>query len=90
MTTVTKKIDTQWLELILAGKKKFELRLATFDFKEGDTQRLEEWVGEGEDRKFTGRFVEKVATYVHKPDLKKWIEQKPELLEKSFYVIQFD
>jgi hypothetical protein len=90
MKTVTKKIDIKWFEMILSGKKKFELRLADFDFEDGDILRLEEWIGENEDRKPTGRFIEKVATYVQKPDLKKWIEQQPELLEKSFYVIQFD
>lgn len=90
MRTVTKKIDHEWFEMILSGKKKFELRLADFDFEDGDTLRLEEWAGEGRERRPTGRCIEKVATYVCKPDLKKWIEQQPELLEKSFYVIQFD
>lgn len=90
MATVSKKIDTKWYEMILSGKKKFELRLADFDIQEGDTLRLEEWVDRGNGREFTGRYIEKVATYVHKPDLKQWIEQQPELLEKSLYVIQFD
>lgn len=90
MATVTKKIDSEWFEMVLSGKKKFELRLADFEFSEGDTLRLEEWSGEGVNRAPTGRFVEKVATYVRKPDLKGWLEQQPELMEKSFYVIQFD
>ena len=90
MRIVTKKIDPEWFEMILSGKKKFELRLTDFEFVDGDILRLEEWVGEGGGRKPTGRVIEKTATYVHKPDLKKWIEQQPELLEKSFYVIQFD
>lgn len=90
MRIVTKKIDKEWFEMILSGKKKFELRLADFDFEDGDTLRLEEWVLEAGERKPTGRFIEKVATYVRHPDLKKWIEQQPDLLEKSFYVIQFD
>ncbi len=90
MRTVTKKIDREWFEMILSGKKKFELRLADFDFEDGDTLRLEEWVLEAGERKPTGRFIEKVATYVRHPDLKKWIEEQPELLDKSFYVIQFD
>jgi ASC-1-like (ASCH) protein len=90
MSTVTKKIDTEWFEMILSGKKKFELRLADFEFQDGDILKLEEWVGEGENRKPTGRVIEKIATYVHKIDIKNWLENKPELLEKSFYVIQFD
>lgn len=87
---VTKKIDTEWFEMISSGKKKFELRLADFDIKEGDTLRLEEWTGEKENREPTGRTIEKVVTYVRKPDLQEWIKQQPELLEKSFFVIQFD
>ncbi len=76
--------------MISSGKKKFELRLADFDIEEGDTLRLEEWVGEKENRKPTGRIIDKVVTYVQKPNLQEWIEQQPELLEKSFFVIQFD
>lgn len=86
---ITKKIDKEWFEMILSGKKKFELRLADFEIQEGDTLRLEEYT-EGEEKKPTGRFIEKVVTYIRKPDLKEWIENQPELLEKSFYVIQFD
>jgi hypothetical protein len=90
MRTIIKKIDTEWFEMILSGKKKFELRLADFDIEEGDTLRLEEWVGEKQNRKPTGRVIEKVVTYVQKPNLQEWIKQQPELLNKSFFVIQFD
>ena len=89
MAIITKKIDKEWFELILSGKKKFELRLADFEIQEGDILRLEEYT-DGENRQPTGRFIEKTVTYVRKPDLKGWIEKQPELLEKYFYVIQFD
>ncbi len=90
MKTITKKIDTVWFEAILAGKKKYELRLADFDIDEGDLLRLEEWVGEGADRKFSGRFIEKKVTYLVKLDLNEWITKQPELLEKGMYVISFE
>ncbi len=90
MRTVIKKIDKEWLDMILAGKKKFELRLADFDIEDGDILRLEEWVGTGADRKPTGRFVEKKVTYARKVDLKNWVENQPELSDKGFYVLQFD
>jgi ASC-1-like (ASCH) protein len=90
MKIVTKKIDTEWLEMILTGKKKFELRLADFDIEDGDTLRLEEWVGTGNERKPTGRFIEKKVTYARKIELKDWIENQPELKERGFYVLQFD
>jgi hypothetical protein len=90
MRTVIKKIDTEWIEMILAGKKKFELRLADFDIEDGDILRLEEWVGVGADRKATGRFIEKKVTYARKVDLKGWIENQPELIEEGFFVLQFE
>ncbi|MBS3913460.1 MAG: DUF3850 domain-containing protein [Bacteroidetes bacterium] len=90
MKTVTKKIDTIWFENILAGRKKFELRLADFDIAEGDILRLEEWVGDGAERKFTGRYLEKQITYLRKIDLKDWVNKQPELLDKGMYVLQFE
>lgn len=90
MRTVTKKIVKEWLDLILVGKKKFELRLADFEINEKDTLRLEEYSGIDKDRKPTGRSTEKKVKYLQKVDLKAWIKQQPDLLEKGFYVIQFD
>lgn len=100
MAVIVKKILPEWFEKVASGEKKFELRLADFDIKEGDTLRLEEWaedgaatgvtVGGGASRYPTGRSIEKVATYVRKADLADWLKKQPELLEKGFYVIQFD
>jgi len=90
MKTVIKKIDKEWLDEILSGKKKFELRLADFDIEKGDTLRLEEWEGSGENRKPTGRFTEKKVTYLRKVDLKEWLEKQPELIDRGLYVLQFN
>lgn len=94
MKTIIKKIDTEWFEAILNGEKDYELRLADFDIETGDILRLEEytkdgWNGDKEDRKPTGRFIEKKVTFVRKIDLKNWVDMQPELLEKGFYVIRF-
>lgn len=90
MVTVAKKITTEWFDMILAGKKKFELRLANFDIAEGDTLRLEEWTGIGDDRRPTGRFLEKMVTYARLVDIKAWTEKQPDLADKGFWVIQFE
>ncbi len=90
MATITKKILPEWFDAIQSGQKKYELRLADFNIKDGDTLRLEEWIGEGDDRKPTGRFMEKQITYVRKIDLESWQKMQPELTEKGFYVLQFD
>lgn len=64
--------------------------MADFEVEEGDIIHLEEYGYEGSTRKPTGRTVEKKVTYVRKVDLKSWIEKQPEILDKGFYVIQFD
>lgn len=89
MKTITKKIDKEWFDAILNGTKDYELRLADFDIQEGDTLQLEEWTVVGEERKATGRVLEKKVIHVRKVDLSKWAEQQPELIEKGFYVIRF-
>lgn len=89
MKTITKKIDPEWFDMILSGKKKFELRVADFEIEDGDIIRLEEYTT-GEDRKPTGRFIEKKANYVRKIDLQGWIKRQPELMKNGFYIIQFD
>ncbi len=89
MKIITKKINREWFDLILSGKKKFERRVADFDINDGDILRLEEWT-EGKERKFTGRFVEKKVTYIQKHNLKEWIKNQPELLDLGYYTIQFD
>lgn len=90
MSVIIKKIVPEWFDAIASGKKKFELRLSDFQIGEDDILRLEEWIGEGKDRKPTGRFLEKKVNYVRKVDLKSWIKEQPELVEKGFYVIQLD
>ena len=89
MAIIKKKISTKYYELVVAGKKKFELRLADFDVAEGDTLLLEEWAGEGENRVFTGRTIEKKVAYILKFDLDAF-GQKKEIEEKGLYVLQFE
>lgn len=87
MKIVTKKILPEWFEAIKNGSKSYELRLADFDIEVGDILRLEEWDGEGLERKFTGRFLEKKVNHLRQVDLKSWVAEQPELLDKGFYVI---
>ncbi len=89
MKTIIKKIDTEWFDAIQNGTKDYELRLADFDIQEGDTLRLEEWTVTGEERKATGRVLEKIVTHVRKVDLNTWVKQQPNLMEDGFYVIRF-
>lgn len=89
MAIIHKKITTEYFNLIESEKKKFEFRLADFDIAEGDILVLEEWEGEGDTRRPTGRVIEKVATYVLKGRLNMF-GQEEALRENGFYVIQFE
>jgi ASC-1-like (ASCH) protein len=85
MARIKKKIRIDFFELIKSGKKKFELRLADFDIKEGDTLILEEW--NPNTKQYTGRKLEKQVKYVLKFNLDDF-SQKKEIEEKGLYVIQ--
>lgn len=59
-----KKTWPEYFQKILEGKKTFELRLADWDCKEGDTLVLKEW--DPKTKEYTGRTIEKEVTYVIK------------------------
>jgi len=85
MAIIHKKIWPEYFELVVSGKKRFELRLADFDVKEGDSLMLEEW--DPQTKGYTGRTIEKKIDYVLKFDLDKFA-QKEEVLKDGLYVIQ--
>jgi ASC-1-like (ASCH) protein len=87
MAIITKKITPEYFELIKSGKKKFELRLAEFEVKEGDLLVLEEF--DMDKKEYTGRKIEKYINYVLKFNLDIF-GQKKEILEKGLYVLQFE
>jgi len=84
---IRKKAWPKIFEDVLSGKKRFDLRIADFDIKEGDTLILEEW--NPETKKYTGRKLEKKAGYILKFDLDKF-GQKKQVEEKGLYVIQLE
>ncbi len=86
MAIIKKKIWPNFFELVKSDKKNFELRLADFDIKEGDTLILEEW--NPDIKEYTGRKIERQVKYVLKFELDDF-DQKKEIEEKGLYVIQF-
>ena len=64
MAVIKKKTWPEYFELVLSGKKKFDLRVGDFDVCEGDTLVLEEW--DPKTGKYTGRRIEKTVGYVLK------------------------
>jgi len=87
MAIITKKIPLEYFELVKIGKKKFELRLAEFDVKEGDLLVLEEW--DSVKKEYTGRKIEKYINYVFKFDLDAF-GQKEEIIQKGLCIMQFE
>ena len=86
MTIIHKKVWPEYFEEILAGRKKFELRLADFDVSEGDTLILEEW--DQEKKAYTGRKSEVIATYVIKTKGQAFWPQE-DIDKYGFQIIQF-
>ena len=85
MKTVKKKIWPEYFELVKAGKKKFEARVADFKIREGDTLVLEEW--DPKKKKYTGRKLKRKVKYILKFKLDDFGQKK--LIErKGMYVIQ--
>ncbi len=56
MARIVKQVQSQYFNLILEGKKRYELRLANFDYKPGDTLILQEQHDGTEE--LTGREIE--------------------------------
>ena len=86
MAIIKKKTWPELFEKVLRGEKKFDMRLADFDIKEGDVLVLEEW--DPKTKEYTGRKIEKKVDAVFKFNLDSF-GQKQELEENGFYVIQF-
>lgn len=87
MAIIRKKVWPEYFEEIIAGRKKFELRLADFDVREGDTLVLEEW---DQDRKeYTGRSMEATATYILKTKEQTFWPQE-DVDKYGFQIIQFE
>ncbi|MDR3559264.1 MAG: DUF3850 domain-containing protein [Candidatus Pacebacteria bacterium] len=88
MATIRKKTWKEYFEKVLAGEKKFDVRIADFEIRGGDTLILEEW--DNDKKEYTGRKIETTATYVAKvKDMTPFWSQ--EYVDKyGLQVIQFE
>lgn len=75
-------------EAVLAGKKKYELRLNDFEINEGDTLILEEW--DPKTQAYTGRTLEKKVTSVGKFKIDNLFWPEEEIKEKGIQVISIE
>ena len=81
---IKKKIWPENFEKILHGKKKFEMRLADFNLKEGDVLILEEY--DPKTQKYTGRNIKKKVNFVTKLNPSEY--DPKDVVKFGLYVIQ--
>ena len=61
---IEKKVLPQYYQALIEGRKNYELRLADFKCETGDVLVLKEW--DANEKKYTGRTIEKEVTFVVK------------------------
>ena len=86
MAIIKKKTWPKLFKLVKSGKKKFDLRLADFKVREGDTLVLEEY--DPKKKQYTGRKIQKKVKFVLKVRLNDFGQEK-EIIKRGAYIIQF-
>jgi ASC-1-like (ASCH) protein len=87
MAEIKKKIQPEYFDAIVSGKKKYEFRVADFDVQEGDTLILEEW--DQKVKSYTGRTIVKKVIYIAKFTLDSF-GQKEALEKNGFYILSIE
>lgn len=87
MAIIKKKTWKECFELMVSGKKKFDLRLNDFEAKEGDTIILQEF--DPIKNKYTGRALEKKVGYILKFKLNDF-GQEIQIKEKGLQILQLE
>jgi len=85
MAIIKKKTWPKLFKLVKSGKKKFDLRLADFRVRKGDTFILEEY--DPKKKKYTGRKIQKKVKFVLKVKLNDFGQEK-EIIKRGLYIIQ--
>jgi len=85
MAIIKKKTWPKLFKLVKSGKKKFDLRLADFEVREGDTLVLEEY--DPKKKQYTGRKIQKKVKFVLKVKLNDFGQEK-EIIKRGVYIIQ--
>ena len=85
MAVIKKKIWPEFFKLVESGKKKFELRLADFKVKKGDTLILEEY--NPKTKKYTGRKIKKKVKSLIKINPAKMYPIK-DIKKHGFYIME--
>lgn len=84
---IEKKTWPRYFKAVLSGEKSFEVRLADWDCKKGDTLVLREW--DPKTKKYTGREIGKKVSFVLKSKDMNQFFSKEEIKKHGFQVIGF-
>jgi hypothetical protein len=84
---IRKKTWPELFNLVLKNKKRFDVRVADFDVKEGDTLVLEEW--NPKTKNYTDRKITKKVGYILKFKLNDF-NQEEGIKKKGLIVIQLE
>lgn len=85
MKEIKKKTWPEYFELVIAGKKRFEIRLADFDIKEGDILVLEEY--NPKTKQYTGRSIKKKVSFVRNTKIMEQMHKKEDIEKYGLYII---
>ena len=88
MKEIKKKTWPEYFNLVKSGKKKFEIRLADFDIKEGDVLVLEEY--NPNTKQYTGRSIKKKVSLVRNTKNMEQMYKKENIYKYGLYVIQLE
>lgn len=83
---IEKKAWPDFFQKVIDGSKTYDLRLADFDCKPGDILVLKEW--DPKTKAYTGRFIEKVISYVSKTKDQKFFS-KEDVDKYGFMIMAF-
>ena len=82
---IEKKVWPKYFQAIIEGKKNYELRLADWKCKEGDTLILKEW--NPKTKNYTGREITKKVKYVVKFKIDNLFWPKEDIEKYGFQII---
>jgi len=85
---IKKKAWPVLFEKVLSGKKKFDIRLADFDIKEGNILILEEY--NPKTKQYTGRIIKKKVGYILSTKSMEKMYSKKEIEKYGFNIIQLE
>lgn len=85
---IEKKVWPEYFQMIIDGKKKYELRLNDFEVQEGDILFLREW--DNATKEYTGRSLEKRVTMIHKFFVDNLFWSEEEIKEKGLQIISLE